>query len=123
MSRLHILGIVPSVDLASFYEVVVCDVAATLAGQKIFAPQCLGATLRAKTLLLCRVAASSFGILCVNCAACQVASFNIAVASFGCPTFTSLNHVGSHDYAFDFPHNLRFSYCVPRLEGRNFNFP
>ena len=35
--RLHTLGIVPSVGLAFFYEVVVHDVATTLAGHTTFA--------------------------------------------------------------------------------------
>ena len=52
-----------------------------------------------------------------------MASFNAAVASFGCPTFPPLSHAGSHDYTFGFPRNRRFGYSVLHLEGGCFNFP
>ena len=67
LSRLHILGIVPSVGLAFFYEVAILVVAPTLAGHTTFVSQHPRATLRAEMLLLCRVVASSFEIFCVYC--------------------------------------------------------
>ena len=117
LSRLHILGIVLSIGLALFDEVVMRDLVSMLAGHTTFAPQRIGVTLRTKTLLLCMVATSSFGILCVYFSSWHMASFNIVVASFGCPTFTPLSHADSHDYAFGFWHNRRFGSSILHLKA------
>ena len=72
--------------------------------------------------IICGTATISLGILCVCHTLRHVALPDDAFALFGCPTFTSLRRLCSHNYTFDFPYNHRFSYRVPHLEGGHFNF-
>ena len=96
---------------------------ATLAARITFFPQCLGTLRWVRTLLpfVCdRILSDLLHVQVPHL--WHVASLNVAVMSFGCPTFMPLSYVGGHNHTYSFLFNYPFGYVVPRLDSRHSSF-